>query len=279
MPRASLPNVGLTFHCNFLLELRGVIKWSYFYKSFFCKGYMLHLFNIILFLLTVIFGSAPLWFRQLDGKSMLYLLAFSGSFLLSITFLHLLPETFASHVLYAGPLLLLGFFVQLLIQRMTHGAEHGHTHIHEGHHIPLLSIFTGLAIHAFMEGLPLGFPYQQKTTILSLYMAITVHKLPEAMLVTSIAMQVKNKRAAFLQLVLFALITPFASTLTGIMSARYANISAIVSYLLPVVAGAFIHIATTIFFESGTKQHAISWQKVLAMVLGVGIGLLTLAFE
>lgn len=240
---------------------------------------MLYLFNTILFILTVLGGSAPLWISHLDGKRMLYLLAFSGSFLLSITFLHLLPEAFASHVSYAGPLMLLGFFVQLLIQRMTHGAEHGHTHIHEGHHIPLASIITGLAIHAFMEGLPLGFPYQQKSTILSLYMAITVHKLPEAMLVTSMATQVKGKKTALFQLLLFALITPFASTLTSVMSARYANISDIVSYLLPVVAGAFIHIATTIFFESGTKQHAISWQKVLAMILGVGIGLLTLAFE
>ena len=240
---------------------------------------MLYLFNAILFVLTVIGGSVPLWIKQLDEKRMLYLLAFSGSFLLSITFLHLLPETFESHVNYAGPLLLVGFFLQLLIQRMTHGAEHGHTHIHEGQSIPLASIFTGLAIHAFMEGLPLGFPYQQESTILSLYMAITVHKLPEAMLVTSIAMQVKNKKVAFIQLLFFALITPVASTLTGIMSARYANISNTVSYLLPVVAGAFIHIATTIFFESGTRQHKVSWQKALAMLLGVGTGLLTLAFE
>ena len=110
-------------------------------------------------------------------------------------------------------------------------------------------------------------------------MAITVHKLPEAMLVTSIAVQVKNRKAAFLQLLLFALITPIASTLTSVMSARYGNISNIVSYLLPVVAGAFIHIATTIFFESGTKQHTISWQKVLAMIIGVGAGLLTLVLE
>jgi hypothetical protein len=49
--------------------------------------------------------------------------------------------------------------------------------------------------------------------------------------------------------------------------------------LIPVVAGSFIHIATTIFFESGTKQHLLTWQKAFAILIGVGIGLLSLFFE
>ena len=117
-------------------------------------------YSLALFLVTFIGGSAPLWVKRLNDDAMQYLLAFSGAFLLSMTMLHLLPETFEEIGSKAGFYLLLGFFIQLAIQRLTHGVEHGHTHIHEhnGHkHIPMMSIMLGLGIHAFMEGLPLGF--------------------------------------------------------------------------------------------------------------------------
>jgi len=237
-------------------------------------------YNILLFIITLAGGSIPLWVKTLDDRQMHYLLAFSGSFLLSITFLHLLPESFAGLGNTTGLLLLTGFFLQLLIQRLTHGAEHGHTHIDTPHHhVQLAPVLTGLAIHAFMEGLPLGVHYLNQSTAPSLYLAVAAHKLPEAMLVASLILHLKNKRQAFLFLVLFSLITPIASVLAGGLSLQHEQASKFVIILLPVVAGAFIHIATTIFFESGTKQHTMSWQKVLAILTGLGLGLITLAFE
>ena len=94
------------------------------------------LYNILLFVITFLGGSVPLWVKGLDDKKMHYLLAFSGSFLLSITLLHLLPETFEELGSAAGFYLLVGFFLQLIIQRITHGIEHGHVHLeHNGHHV------------------------------------------------------------------------------------------------------------------------------------------------
>ncbi len=214
-----------------------------------------------------------------------YLLAFSGSFLLSITFLHLLPETFRPVLSMevntrAGIYLLIGFFIQLLIQRFTHGVEHGHAHVHpHEHHIPLVPIIAGLTVHAFMEGLPLGFNYLAHGTEPSLYLAVGVHKLPEAMLVTSLVLAVKGKQKAWLALIYFSLITPVAAMLAQVLGQQYSFISQAVVVLIPIVAGAFIHIATTIFFESGTKQHMLSWQKISAMIVGVGLALGTLYFE
>src|ERR1044071_4451805 len=117
--------------------------------------------NLLLFAITFIAGSVPLWVSFFDEKRMHYLLAFSGSFLLSITFLHLLPETFSDLGMNAGFLILCGFFIQLVIQRVTHGIEHGHVHTQQhAHYVPVFSILLGLAIHSFMEGLPLGFTYK-----------------------------------------------------------------------------------------------------------------------
>ena len=50
-------------------------------------------YSLALFLVTFIGGSAPLWVKRLNDDAMQYLLAFSGAFLLSMTMLHLLPET------------------------------------------------------------------------------------------------------------------------------------------------------------------------------------------
>lgn len=243
---------------------------------------MLILPSLILFIVTLSGGSIPLWLKGMNERRMNLLLAFSGSFLLSITVLHLLPETFEELGHKAGGYILAGFFLQLAIQKITHGAEHGHTHIHHDHHhhIPITSIFLGLTLHAFMEGLPLGFHYRMPGTAPALYWAVGAHKLPEAMLVTTLVLSNGSSRTkALLLLLLFSLVTPAASLLAAFLGVRYYAISEIVSVIIPVVAGAFIHIATTIFFESGTRQHSLTWQKVIAIGIGVALSVLTLFTE
>lgn len=206
--------------------------------------------------------------------------------MLSMTLLHLLPETFKELGANAGMLLLAGFFIQLFLQRFTHGVEHGHTHVHDhahGHnhnHIPLSSIMVGLSVHAFMEGLPLGFNYRMETTEPALYMAVGAHKIPEAILVTSLVLDSTNsKRKAFTTLILFSLITPVAGAMAYFLGMSYNFIAQLVISLIPIVAGAFIHISTTILFESGTKHHGLTKRKTYAILGGLAIGLLTLALE
>jgi zinc transporter ZupT len=211
------------------------------------------------------------------------LLAFSGSFLLGITFLHLIPETTAHLGSSAGILLLAGFFGQQFVQRFTHGVEHGHAHIdtegQSGHHhfIAVWPVFIGLAIHAFSEGLPLGVSYAEPTVLPSLFLAIALHKLPEAMLIISLFYhQNKNKtRSAFI-LCLFSLITPLSSLLAYFLGAEFVLLNTIIHWCIPLIAGAFIHIAATIFFESGTKAHEMNRKKWLVILLGIGVALLTL---
>ncbi|MBL7718120.1 MAG: ZIP family metal transporter [Flavipsychrobacter sp.] len=244
----------------------------------------MQLYNLLLFIITLIGGSVPLWFKGINDRKMHLLLAFSGSFLLSIVFLHLLHETFEELHTAAGIYLLTGFFLQLVIQRFTHGIEHGHAHVESNdhghhHHVPLTSILIGLGVHAFMEGLPLGFNYLQTSTEPSLYLAVAAHKLPEIMLASTLVYSLKGKKAALVTLVIFSLLTPLGSMVASEVSQKYYAISRIRAVVIPIVAGSFIHIATTIFFESGTRHHSLTWQKIIAIALGVGIGLLTLYIE
>lgn len=234
--------------------------------------------NIFLFLVTYAAGLLAMRVRLIDDKKMHLLLAFSGSFLLSITFLHLIPETIEDQGHKAGLYILIGFFLQLLIQRFTHGVEHGHSHIHShNHHIPLVSIMAGLGVHALMEGFPLGFNYRMPQTDISLYFAVATHKLPEVVIVATM-IRATNGRGikSWGLLLIFALLTPLASVIASYLGSKYLAISNILGILIPIVAGAFIHIATTIFYESGTKQHTLTNQKIIAIVLGVALSAATL---
>ncbi len=241
------------------------------------------LLNVLLFLLSFAGGSIPLWTKEWSGTRMNNLLAFSGSFLLGITLLHMVAEGFDQMGHIAGVLLLAGFFIQLFIQRFTHGAEHGHHHRvdqdQKHSHLPLISIFVGLSFHAFMEGLPLGSHYHYHATEPSLYLGVAAHKLPESMLVTSLLRTRYSQKTSLVFLLFFSLITPFSGGLAHYLAAEFPQMAKALQALIPLVAGAFLHISTTIFFESGSAHHRLNPSKVLALVIGVGLALATLGFE
>lgn len=244
--------------------------------------YLLH--NLLLFILTLAGGLAALKYKVVE-KHIHLVLAFSGAFLLSITVLHLLPETFEENGHKAGIFILLGFFLQLLIQQFTHGVEHGHIHTQaldhhaHSHAVHFNSIFLGLVVHAFMEGLPLGFEYRTAATEPSLYLAVAAHKLPEVILLATLAQTVKPAKRVVFIVLLFSLITPLGSVTALLLGESYTIVSEGVAIVIPIVAGVFIHIATTIFFESGTKHHMLTFSKIFTIALGVGAGLLTMLFE
>jgi hypothetical protein len=70
------------------------------------------------------------------------------------------------------------------------------------------------------------------------------------------------------------------SPISGMMAMYYGQkfyfISNILVYIIPVVIGAFLHISTTILYESGTKHHQLSTQKILVVLLGIGLAMATL---
>jgi zinc and cadmium transporter len=239
---------------------------------------MIWLLFSLLFIITIAGGLVPLYLK-INASYNSYLLAFSGAILLGITFMHLLAETFTELHFNAGIYILIGFFLQLFLQKFSHGLEHGHTHVHDANAINFQPIFIGLAVHAFMEGIPLGYNYQQGQTLPSLFLGVAAHKAPEALsLMTVVALLPFTKLKKMSILFQFAIITPLAGIMAYYYGHQYYAISNILTHIVPVVIGAFIHIATTIFFESGAKHHQLDAKKILAVILGLGVSLLTMLF-
>ncbi|NLR61167.1 ZIP family metal transporter [Chitinophaga polysaccharea] len=237
---------------------------------------------ILILAATVAGGLIPMTIKRVSANFSIYLLAFTGAFLFGVVIMHLLPEVYHELGHQAGIYIVLGFFLQVFLQQLSHGMEHGHTHLPQEHHhhIAVTPLLLGLSIHAFMEGIPLGFKYDDQSALPSLIAGVAAHKIPEALTLMTVMIHAHKKRLELWSiLVCFALVTPIAALLAGWMGNRFEVVQHYLLYVVALVVGAFLHISTTIFYESGTKHHELSWKKVLAIAIGLLLAFLTLIFE
>ncbi|MHB1921852.1 MAG: ZIP family metal transporter [Chitinophagaceae bacterium] len=227
---------------------------------------------------TLAGGVIPLIFKKIKPDLFVYLLGFTGAFLFGITILHLFPDVFKELGNSAGIYIVIGFFLQVFLQQLSHGMEHGHSHFPGEHqHSGLSALLLGLSLHAFMEGIPLGFHYPDPATLPSLFLGILIHKLPEALtLMTVVLLSSSGKWSGWLILIFFSMVTPVAALLASFMDRHFPQSGHVLIVVVAIVVGAFLHISTTIFFESGTQHHELSWRKTLAIAGGLGFAFLTL---
>lgn len=249
------------------------------------------LFLALIFVFTLAGGLLPVWFRRLHPQFMALMLVFTGAFLFGITMLHLVPESFAVLGGQAGLCIVGGFFLQVFLQLWSHGMEHGHSGLPAAdppaagapvhrHAVAASGLLLGLSVHAFMEGLPLGFSFRDPSTLPALFLGVLLHKLPEALTLMTMLLHLRADRDGNLRIITgFALVTPVAALLAFLLQEHMAIVHLALGYVIGVVTGAFLHISTTIFFESGTRQHEMNSRKTLAMLSGLALAAATLLLE
>ncbi|MEI7490998.1 MAG: ZIP family metal transporter [Bacteroidota bacterium] len=220
---------------------------------------------------TVIAGGSLVFLIPRDDQKLLkLLLAFSGAFLIGISFLILVPEVFSRPAPLAGLFVILGFLVQLALELITEGAEHGHKHEHrEGEKVAPWLLLTGLCIHAFLEGMPLASGFAKQVQH-SLVLGIVVHNIPISLTLMGLFMHYGCKTGkAFIYLGIFALMTPLGS-LAGLVieTSTTASLDFFFTYSMAVVIGIFLHVSTSILFET-EEHHRYNLQKFLTVCLGI----------
>lgn len=191
-------------------------------------------------------------------NSMSLLLAFSGAFLLAVTVFEMLPEVYENYSKRFGLFIMLGLLLQIFLDFFSKGAEHGHVHIHEKQVTFPWLLFLSLSIHAFLE----GFPVQGHNGV---FYGILIHKIPIAMILTLFLMEgqlSKSKIALFL--FSFALMTP----LGAFVASKFSFFDIYKQEIDAIVIGVFLHVSTTIIFES-SKDHKFNLAKLVTIILGV----------
>jgi zinc transporter ZupT len=233
--------------------------------------------DYLILLSSIVLGAMTVFrFKLHEPKHVKLFNSFTGAFLLSLTLLHLLPELYDFHgadpgrrPLVLGALMLGGFFVQLALDFISMGVEHGHSHPLHGH--APYGVVIGLCVHAFVEAMALGNPttyYDPQSRHLLLW-SIVVHNYPVSVALLGMLLQWgMPRRGAIAWLGVFALMAPMGMFLSSHLPllAQHSR------ELMAIVIGIFMHISTTILFES-SDVHRIHMGKLMAIVLGTALGL------
>jgi zinc and cadmium transporter len=173
---------------------------------------------------SIVLGALTVFGLKLHQPKHVKLLnSFTGAFLLSLTLLHLLPELYrfpegkpGNEALLLGALMLGGFFVQLALDYISMGVEHGHSHHLHGH--APYGVVAGLCMHALVEGMGLGTAatyYDLESRKLLLW-SIVVHNYPVSIALLGMLLGWGMKRSRGLAwLGLFAAMGPLGMALSG----------------------------------------------------------------
>ena len=244
----------------------------------------------LIFLLTTLVGGALF---QVMGKrginDMSHFMAFGGSFIIGMSFLHLLPEAFVATP-NAGMFALLGFVIQIFLEFLSNGIEHGHHHPREHsdncHEKPVLRripwlAFLSLALHATLESMPVidhghvHGPLAMDMIDWSLVSGLVLHKVPVAMVL--MAMMVGEhvpRRWAWALLVVFGLCPSVGMLAFDRMFHNMVPSDATVfaGAMQGCVVGILMHIGTVVLFEAGEGHH-FHPGKLMAVLAGLGLSL------
>jgi len=243
---------------------------------------------LVLFFTPLLSGLAVYLLPSGKTRNFKLLLVFAGSYLFSITVVHILPELYIqnSEVELIGLFVLAGFFLQQLLEYFTSGIEHGHLpvrtsgihppddhhshHSHHHHHVSANVLLTALCVHAFLEGAMLAEPdsFAINYDVNAILLGIALHRAPAAFaLMTVLAFQLHSRNKAIPYLAGFSVAAPI-----GLLVSTYlADVNVLsdsgLTYLYALVSGNFLHISTTIVFES-SPEHRFNARKLTVAILG-----------
>ena len=240
---------------------------------------------LVLFFTPLLSGLAIYLIPKKKDSSFKLLLVFAGSYLFAITVIHILPELYRQDfgVEWIGVFVLAGFFLQQLLEYFTSGVEHGHIHTHqhgaqEHKHqsVSALVLLLALCVHAFLEGGMLA----QPTAMGSIYdvnailIGIALHRAPAAFaLMTVLAHQLHSRNKAVPYLLGFSFAAPIGLLLSTYLANHNILSSTAMMYLYALVSGNFLHISTTIVFES-SPEHQFNARKLSVAIIGALIAVM-----
>lgn len=228
-------------------------------------------------------GGIVVFLQKIDSKKIInFFLALSGGFLLSIAFVHFIPEIYENQTEKVGYFILLGFLIQLFLEYFSGGIEHGHIHAKDTTGNLPWALFIALSLHAFLEGLPLQYLLEGQITAghniafsdahHGLLIGIILHKIPVAIALMTLLLASGFKQTkAWIILLIFSLMAPL-----GMMVGKLGWLDNVINLqiILAIVVGMFLHISTTIIFEAN-ENHRFNFIKLISILLGVGLAILT----
>jgi hypothetical protein len=246
-------------------------------------------------LLLVALGGALTF--ELAGQHLKHrlplVLAFGGAYLIGLIFLHLVPEAYA-HEGQIGWYVLAGFLLQVVLEWMSKGIEHGHVHLPSGSNKAMpWGVYISLCLHALIESMPLteagGHAHHDhhhhvhaahlvwEQINAQLLLGLGLHKFPVALvlmgLLAALGMSTMKRWTMLLVFGSMPLLGMGAYELLVHSGAAWATL--VPSVTEGLLIGILLHIATTILFETG-DGHRFNLAKLAVTVVGLAVAAISL---
>lgn len=235
---------------------------------------------IVLFFTPLISGLLVYLLPKGRTKNYKLLLVFAGAYLFGITVIHILPELYrnSGEIELIGLFVLAGFFLQQVLEHFTSGVEHGHIHthdqsLHHSHthqHVSALVLLIALCVHAFLEGAMLAQPADSSIhyDVNAILLGIALHRAPAAFaLMTVLSFQLQSKNKSVPYLLAFSLAAPIGLLISSYLTEVEILSATGLTLLYALVSGNFLHISTTIVFES-SPEHQFNARKLTVAIIG-----------
>ncbi len=188
-------------------------------------------------------------------KLQIYLISFSAGTLLAVSFTNLLPETIEKvpNYSFVGLLVITGILLSFIIEKIIYW-RHCHLLIDKGHKhkFAYLNIFGDL-LHNFIDGISIIAAYQANPlTGLSTTLAVASHEIPQEIADFGILLYSGFSYKKALIYNFLTSLSAFAGAGVGLMFSSFLPIE----YLLPIVIGNFIYIATADLIPELHKEQS-----------------------
>jgi zinc transporter ZupT len=249
----------------------------------------------VLFLTPLASGLLIYAVKNFKAANFKLLLVFAGAYLFGITVVHILPELYRANqeVELIGLFVLIGFFLQQVLEYFSSGVEHGHIHTHhhddhshhehQDHHThshrhqntferqqQAIVLLVALCVHAFLEGGMLAEPPEGGShyDLNAILLGIALHRAPAAFaLMTVLSAQLHSRTKALPHLLIFSLAAPVGLLLSTYFVQNETMSAQGLVFLYALVSGNFLHISTTIVFES-SPEHRFNARRLAVAIVG-----------
>jgi len=192
--------------------------------------------------------------RKLTANFLFYFISIGAGFVLAVSLIDVIPESL--ELSKEAPLyILLGFFVVHFFEHVI--SSHFHfgeeTHKEEIKKSTAWSILLALTIHTFLDGVSIAAGLHVNLLLgITIFTAVVLHKIPDGFTIASVMLASGREKLGALAA---SLLLSF-STIAGCFWA--STFTYLTPIILPISAGAFLHIAATDLIPEVVKKRKLS---------------------
>jgi len=222
--------------------------------------------SLTIVLFALIGGIIPLFYASKPGRLRNFL-GFSAGVLLGAAFFHLLPESMEKIGFLSSRYLLAGFLTLFILEKFV--AIHACEILDCESHTMGAAAFVGFSIHNLIDGITLGASWSVPSLAPAVVFAISAHKVPSSMALSSILTAEKYKwNTVIILTIIFAAMIPIGAVLSsffiGIGSASLLGIA------LAFSAGTFLHISVSDILPEVHRADSLRYPTLVALIIGLG---------